>query len=85
MSDNLGALTGANPMGMITLPGANPLNGIELSGETTKIDLPDGASIEVDSAVAAMVKSVSLDMTVTRADGTVEILPTLKTEYAPAA
>lgn len=49
------------------LPGANPL-----TPATVKFDLPGGQSIELDASIAAFVKSIDIEMVVTRANGTVE-------------
>lgn len=57
--------------------------GVQLTGEMVTVQTADGHNIEVDSALAAMLKSVELTIQVKRADGTIEEPVTMRTEFVP--
>jgi hypothetical protein len=67
MSDQLGTIPGAHPFG---------------SAPTVTIPV-NGGTIEVDAALAALIKSAEITIEVTRADGTKEEPVVLRTEFSP--
>lgn len=55
--------------------------GIQLTGNMVDVEVAPGQNIQLDSALVGRLKSIEIGRTVTRANGTVEVLPDLRTEF----
>ena len=69
MSDNVNNNLGALP------------EDIKLTGQMVTLNVDGGRTIELDSGIAARLKSIEIIHQVTRADGTVEDPVSMKTEF----